>query len=255
MAVTRQRILDFHARLGPGPAAARRLLDVMDAHHIDRALVSSSGVLAPDLIARQAILGGEYEGDADNAALLASCAASGGRLTPFFFGNPHRTSDVYRDQAPLFRGLELSPTVHGVALTDRRNLDLVAVAEEFGHPVYVVALGRPGVSPADLVELARKFPRVHFVLGHCGFTAIDLYALSLVAPQENIVAETSGCYHFVVRVALDRLGEDRVVFGTEFPLQHPSVEFAKFAALDLPPATWDKVAWRTAHRILDEEEQ
>lgn len=254
MTVDRQRILDFHARITFGPDGVRRLLDVMDTHHIGRALVSAGGVLEPDRVARQAIEGGEFDGDADNDAVLAGCATSGGRLTPFFFGNPHRPPEVYRDRAPSFRGLELSPTVHGIPLTDQRNLDLVAVAEEHGHPVYVVALGRPGVGAADLVKLAQKFPEVHFVLGHCGFTAIDLYALNLVAPQENILAETSGCYYFVVRVALERLGEDRLLFGTEFPLQHPSVELAKFDALGLAPQTWAKVAWRNAVRILGEEE-
>lgn len=249
--MTIQPILDFHARLAAGPAPAGRLLAMMDRCGIDRAVVSGGGVMDPDRLSRQAVLGGEFDGDADNATVLAACAASGGRLLPFYFGNPHRDSDAYRAEAARFRGLELSPAVHGVALTDRRTMDLVAVAEEFGHPVYVVCLGRPGVAAPDLVELATKFPAVTFVLGHCGFTAIDLYALSVVAPQSNVVAETSGCYQFVVRAALDRLGVDRVVFGTEFPLQHPAVELAKYDALALPPVTWAKVAWGNARRILD----
>jgi len=253
--VTRQPVLDFHARITGGPAPAGRLLAMMDRCGIDRAVVSAGGVLDPDQLSRQAVQGGEFDGDADNAVVLAACAASGGRLTPFYFANPHRDSDVYRGDAERFRGLELSPAVHGIALTDRRTMDLVAVAEEFGHPVYVVCLGRPGVAATDLVELATKFPTVTFVLGHCGFTAIDLYALSVVASQSNVVAETSGCYQFVVRAALDRLGVDRVLFGTEFPLQHPAVELAKCQALALPPSAWAQVAWGNAHRILDEEER
>lgn len=253
--MTKQRILDFHARMAAGPAPVSRLLALMDRCGIDRAVVSAGGILDPDRLSRQAVQGGEFHGDADNGAVSAACAASGGRLTPFYFANPHRDSDVYRRDAARFRGLELSPAVHGLPLTDRRTMDLVAVAEEFGHPVYVVCLGRPGVTAIDLVELATKFPAVTFVLGHCGFTAIDLYALSVVAPQSNVVAETSGCYQFVVRAALDRLGPDRVLFGTEFPLQHPAVELAKYKALALDPSTWAKVAWGNAQRILNEEER
>jgi len=69
----------------------------------------------------------------------------------------------------------------------------------------------------------------------------------------NIVAETSGCLTVVARLAIERLGPDRVLFGTEYPLQHPSVELAKFAALDLSPEVWHRIAWRNAHRLLGEE--
>lgn len=253
--MTRQPILDFHARLGTEPESTGQLLAMMDDHHIDRAAVSAGSVLDPDRIARQAIAGGEFSGSADNEAVLEACTAVGERLIPFYFGNPHDDVAGYRSRGALFGGLELSPAVHGISLTDRRNLDLVAVAGELGHPVYVVALGRPGVGAADLVALAKGFPDVDIVLGHCGFIGIDLHALTLVAPQPNIVVETSGCYFFVVRVALDRLGPDRVLFGTDYPAQHPSVELAKYAALDLAPQTFAKVAWRNAVRILGEEEQ
>ncbi|MFD8202061.1 amidohydrolase family protein, partial [Streptomyces sp. NPDC059701] len=47
----------------------------------------------------------------------------------------------------------------------------------------------------------------------------------------------------------------RVVFGSEYPLQHPAVELAKFQALRLPPGQWRQVAWDNAHRLLGEEKQ
>jgi predicted TIM-barrel fold metal-dependent hydrolase len=41
-----------------------------------------------------------------------------------------------------------------------------------------------------------------------------------------------------------------VLFGSEYPLQHPSIELAKFAALNLTPERWRKVAWHNAQRLL-----
>jgi predicted TIM-barrel fold metal-dependent hydrolase len=46
-----------------------------------------------------------------------------------------------------------------------------------------------------------------------------------------------------------------VVFGSEYPLQHPAVELAKFQALRLPPAQWRQVAWDNAHRLLGDEKR
>ncbi|RKR90383.1 hypothetical protein BDK92_4755 [Micromonospora pisi] len=247
------RFFDFHARLGPAPGAVDRLLAAMDSAGIERAAVSAGGVLDLDQLSRQIVQGGHVETDADNRAVLAACQGSAGRLLPFFFGNPHRDPDDYRRHAAGYRGLEISPAVHGVPLTDRRTTALVEVAAEYGHPVYLVTLGRYGVRAPDLRTLAEKFPEVTFVLGHCGFIGIDTDAIARVAPNDNVVVETSGAFMLTVRIALDRLGADRVLFGTEHPLQHPEVELAKLRALDLDQDSMEKVAWRNAYRLLGEE--
>ena len=244
--------MDFHARLPGRPGAPGRLLATMDEHGIDRAIVTSAGVIDPDLISRQVICGGYVDADADNGALLAACEESEGRLVPFFFANPHRGPEQYGSQAAKFRGLEISPAVHGIGLTDPRTLGLVAIAAEFGHPVYVVCLGRDGVGVTDLAELACVFPGITFVLGHCGFVGIDLYALNVIQPEHNIAAETSGCYTGVAAAAVERLGADRVLFGTDYPMQHPSVELAKLHALGLAAGTRDKITWHNAHRLIGE---
>jgi predicted TIM-barrel fold metal-dependent hydrolase len=252
-AAGRQPVFDFSARLGPDPEAPGRLLSTMDRWCIDRAVVSAGGMIGLDELSRQVLEGGHVEVDADNDAVLAGCERSEGRLVPFFFANPHRDPGEYRRQAARFRGLEISPAVHGVTLVDRRTHALVEVAGEARHSVYVVCLLRPECGAADLVALARTYPEITFVLGHCGFTNIDVHWINLIAPQANVVIETSGGYSGVVGIALARLGADRVLFGTEYPLQHPSVELAKFQALELSPECWAKVAWDNARRLLGED--
>jgi predicted TIM-barrel fold metal-dependent hydrolase len=246
-------IFDFHARLTPHPGAARRLLSTMDSCGIARAAVAAGGVVDLERLSAQITDGGHTEAGADNAGVLDACAASRGRLVPFHFANPYHGLEVYRRHATRYRGLELSPAVHGVGFDDPRTLALVAVAAQAGHPVYAVCLARPGMGTVDLVRLAGRFPTVTFVFGHCGSIGIDVHAVALIAPMPNIVAETSGCFTVVVRTALDRLGPQRVLFGTEYPLQHPSVELAKFGALDLDHESWRLVAWRNAHRLLGED--
>jgi uncharacterized protein len=246
-------VFDFHVRLAPRPGAGERLLSMMDDCGLTRAVVCAGGTIELDRLSRQLIEGGHVETDADNDAVLDACADTDGRLVPFFFANPHRPAEAYRKRAGEFRGLEISPAVHGVGLTELGVADLVAVAAEFGHPVYVVCLDRPGARVTDLVALARRFPHVRFVLGHSGIGNIDLYALTLIGPEPNIALETSGGYSCVAEAAVRRLGANRVVFGSEHPLQHPAVELAKFEVLRLPPEQWRQIAWDNAHRLLREE--
>lgn len=248
-------VFDFHVRLAPQADALHRLFGALDANGITRAAVAAGGVLDLDRLSAQLVTGGHVETTADNGAVLAACAGSGGRLVPFYFANPYTGERPYRSQAHLFRGLELSPAVYGVGFPDPRCVALVQIAAEHGHPVYTVCTGQPGARTADLAGLARRFPGVPFVSGHCGFIGIDTNGINEIAGQPNIYAETSGCLSVTARVAIERLGADRVLFGTEYPLQDPAVELAKYAALGLDPQAWAKVAWRNAHRLLAEELQ
>jgi predicted TIM-barrel fold metal-dependent hydrolase len=243
-------VFDFHARLVPRPGALEQLLDVHDRCGIGAGAVSAGGCIDLSRLSRQLVHGGHVTTDPDNDAVLHACATSSRRLLPFYFANPHRDPENYRQRAAQFVGVEISPAVHGIPLDDPRTRALIAVAEAADHPVYVVCLSRPGCEVADLVALADRFPRVTFVLGHSGIGNIDYYAVELVAPVPNIHFETSGGYTSVVRAAVDQLGPDRVLFGSEHPLQHPDVELAKFRALSLSAADWRRIAWENAHRLL-----
>ncbi|MDT0344059.1 amidohydrolase family protein [Streptomyces litchfieldiae] len=250
MTGVRPRVFDFHVRLAPVPAAPARLLELMDACGIDRAVVCAGGTMPLARLSRFLVEGGHIETDADNDAVLIACSESGGRLVPFFFANPHRPPEIYRDRAAEFRGVEISPAVHGVPLDDPRTARLAEVACEAGHSVYTVCLDRPGSRVADLVALAAAHPEVTFVLGHAGIGNIDLYAIELIARRENILLETSGGYTCVARAAVEQLGGDRVLFGSEAPIQHPDVELTKLRHAGIGDDDWQKIAWRNACRLL-----
>jgi predicted TIM-barrel fold metal-dependent hydrolase len=247
----RNGVFDFHARLVPG--GGRALLTVMDEAGIDRAAVSAGGLIGLDELSTRITSGGRSEAAADNAAVAGECDRSRGRLVPFYFADPRRDVDAYRKEAEAFRGLEISPAVHGFRLDEQAVAELVTIAAAARHPVYVVTTGRPGCRPVDLARLASEFPRATFVWGHCGHTGLEIAGLAALAPAPNVVAELSGCLTVTARIAIERFGAGRVVFGTEYPLQHPAVELVKCAALGLGPADRERLLWTTACRLLGED--
>ncbi|MET0491975.1 MAG: amidohydrolase family protein [Actinoplanes sp.] len=248
-------VFDFHARLAPVPGAVERLLATLDASGIERAALCAGGTIDLHQLSRQLVQGGHVTTDPDNDAVLTACRGSGGRLVPFYFANPHRPAQEYEKRAADFHGLEVSPAVHGVPIADPRTSDLVEVAAAVGHPVYIVCLIREGSGVRDLAALASRFPGTTFVLGHSGTGNIDFDAIDVIAPVPNIMVETSGGYSSVLAEALRRLGAERLLFGSEFPLQHPDVELAKFRAVGLTPQQWARIAWHNAHRVLNLEER
>lgn len=243
-------IIDFHARLAPSADAPGRLIAALDTAGIDSAVVCAGGMIGLERLAAQITLGGRAAVTAGNDRVRDVCARSSGRLVPFFFADPFTEVTAYERRAPQFRGLEISPAVHGFRLDEPEVADLIAVATAHSHPVYVVTLGREGTRPADLAALARRHPAATFVWGHCGHTGLEIDGLSALEPVANVLAETSGCFTVTARLAIERLGSSRVLFGTEFPLQDPGVELAKYAALGLSPEALDDVLWRNARRIL-----
>jgi predicted TIM-barrel fold metal-dependent hydrolase len=240
-------IFDFHARRHPA------LLATLDAAGIGRAAVSAGGLISLDRLSVQINDGGRAEVCAANDDVYEQCARSGGRLLPFYFADPVRDVAAYRKRALDFRGLEISPAVHGFRLDDPAVHDLLGVAEENGHPVYVVTTARQGARPADLARLARDHPGATVVWGHCGHTGLEFAGLTEIAPVPTVLAEISGCLTVTARAAVDRLGASRVLFGTEFPLQDPRVELAKVAALGLNRADRHAVLGANALRILNED--
>jgi predicted TIM-barrel fold metal-dependent hydrolase len=245
-----QPIFDVHARLVAGADMLDQLLSAMDQVGIERTAVAAGGVIPLVQLSRHIVEGGWSDAAADNDGVLRACTRSGGRLVPIFFASPHRPPDHYLSRAGEFHALELAPAVSGVPLTDERSVALVAAAAEAAHAVYVHCLIRQGFTVRDLVTLATSWPEVTFILAHGGIGHIDLFGVELIEPRSNIMLETSGGYTRVVQFALERLGPGRVVFGTEFPIQHPSVELAKYRALALDPAVWRQVAWENACRVL-----
>lgn len=224
---------DGHAHLQPNPESKARLLAAMDAHDIHRAAVVAGGVVSPYQLARNMMSGDGCDIDVKNEELRELCSSSAGRLLPFFFANPHRGDAPYLAAGKDFCGLKLGPAVHGVALTDPRTFSLIEVAASFQHPVYLHCLARPGFDVAALVSLAASFPKVSFILGHAGIGNCDFHAIGLIEPHRNTFFETSGGFGAVIEEACRRLGCRRVIFGTEYPLQFPSVELEKIRCLTL----------------------
>lgn len=233
--------MDAHAHLRLGPGEVERLLAMMDRCGIESTVVIAGGTITPELLSIHYTRGGTLDVDVDNAGVLAACQRSHGRLLPFYFANPLRGAAPYIEAAADFHGLKLAPIVHGVPFSDPRVRDLVAAAAEFQHPTYLHCLPHAGFGVSDVIDLAKAIPDAQIILGHGGLGHADFHGISLIAKQPNIYFETSGSFSASTRFAWQTLGADRVLFGSEYPLQDPRVELTKMEALELPADDYRRI--------------
>ena len=64
-------------------------------------------------------------------------------------------------------------------------------------------------------------------MGHGNIIYINA-AIDVAARNPNVYLETSGMpMHSKIREAVERVGSDRVLYGSDTPFHHPSVELAK----------------------------
>ena len=122
-----------------------------------------------------------------------------------------------------FRGIKLWVSVN----CRSRKLDPVLTkAAELGVPVLQHAsyntLGPAAPhesTPADVADLAGRFPAVPLIMAHLGHTRVQ--GLIAIAPHRNVLVDTSGSQpaRGMLEEAVRRLGAGRVVFGTDLPIR------------------------------------
>jgi uncharacterized protein (TIGR03086 family) len=130
--------------------------------------------------------------------------------------------EVRRRLADGAVGLKLHPTYDDYP-ADAPGLDpVLAVAAEVGVPVTVHTA--PGPSDPDLVRrLAERFPQVPFVLYHTflGHPEGRRRAARHAQRLPNLHLETSWCRSEEVRLLIDEVGADRVLFGSDAATDGP----------------------------------
>ena len=78
-------------------------------------------------------------------------------------------------------------------------------------------------------------------MGHGNVVYIN-GSIEVALRDPNVYLETSGMpMHTKIREAYERVGETRVLFGTDVPFHHPVVEIAKVRVSGLPPEAVDRV--------------
>src|SRR5260370_6525795 len=74
----------------------------------------------------------------------------------------------------------------------------------------------PYSQPFQVMEQARRFPAVPFVIGHFGkIMFLDAVRSAELCP--NVYLETSGAQVADLQFALEHIGADRILFGTDLP--------------------------------------
>ncbi len=169
----------------------------------------------------------------DNALTAETVEGVAGAYA-MYWANP-READCAREAAeylehPRFLGIKMhplldsyhpnDPIVHPIAeLAIERDMPMLI---HTGHPIFTL--------PWSVEELIAEFPEAKVILGHMGHGNIVYInaAIDVAARHQNVWLETSGMpMHTKIKAGVDRVGETRVLYGSDAPFHDPGVEMRK----------------------------
>jgi uncharacterized protein len=208
----------------------------------------------------------------------ATAKESGGRLRPVTTVDPTAGDEAVRaalglwDREPDLAGIKLYPGYQAFYPHDRRLEPVYEYAHRRGLPVLfhqgdtLDGLGLVKFSrPLEVDEVAGRYRDVRFVLCHLGNPWVN-EAAEIVYKNENVYADTSGLLahpsapYFdrmvvqarqVVYGAIITIGRpDRILYGSDWPLEELRVAIDLVDGLDLPGADREALLGGNARRLF-----
>lgn len=193
---------------------------LLDEHGFDMALVMPSVAMFPD----NASMGAAIRGSSRllGFAMVNPCVEDGG------------VAELERAVGEWdAKGLKLVPLRHGYEADGSVPNRVMACAERLGLPVSVHS-GAHYCLPWQIGALAARFPAVPVIMDHMGWRYYVEGALDVALSTPNIYLETAMVsMPGYIRLAVDKVGADRVIYGSDYPTGHPAsmLEVIKAAKL------------------------
>ena len=181
-----------------------------------------------------------------------------GRFIPLVYLNPLEGADICREKVETyvdgkgFRGIKMNPLRHAFVADDTAVDPVMEMARSRHLPVFIHSGHPPYSLPWSIALLAERFPEVKTVMIHMGHghgVYIDA-ALKMAKRFPNIYLEMSGMPMGVkIRQAYEEVGHDRIMFGTDYPFHHPSVEIQKVLTCGLDEAAMQDVFYNICDHL------
>lgn len=122
--------------------------------------------------------------------------------------------------------------------------------QKYGKHVQMHVGTAPLSTPYIWAEWAKKFPKIDFVFTHTGYYEFGFSTIEAVKNLPNVWVETSGQMDVqVLQKAVEVLGSERVVFGTDWPYKPVNLEVEKFEELGFSIPQLENIFYKNAEYL------
>lgn len=259
-------IIDAHNHVGPEIAEweltyvnyqpPEVLIKKMDANKIDMAVIFTGAGNTLKGIS----LGNDYIYNASGQYQR--------RLIPFMTLNPRFREKAIQEisrcvKKELFKGIKIDIDVFSCPANSDAMAMIFESAEEYSLPVGVHSSHSDYSHPLIIADIANDFPNVDVIMQHmagCTSAAVELQSIKAAKKNKNILLDTSFSTPYAIKKAIDTIGVQRILFGSDTMIQYqmqyekPKYEmYLKMQAvkvLNLPSEQEEKILGGNAARLF-----
>ena len=257
-------VIDAHCHLmatarwpyqgGADKLSAKPLVDKMNASGVDVGISMGSGGNTLEWLR------------ASNDFNLQASKDFPGRIVPMIYFDPRYEEDGIEEidrcmQKGGFKGIKVG---HEGAEA-RYMLPMMEKAQHYGIPVSIHSDHSVRSHPYLIADLANSFPKVTVVCLHMGLrtaAATELLGINAAEKNPNLWLETCFSHPYPIRMAVKRLGADRIMYGSdssndgfasgdghERPEYEMMIQMDMVRCLNLPKEQEDKIMGLNAARL------
>lgn len=259
------KIIDAHGHIYPDKLAAKATGSIGDFYSIPMAHTGSSSEIIKSgaaagiklqLVCSTATSPAQVE--RVNSFIARECAEN-----PSFigFGTMHPGySDCERELGRMktlgLRGVKLHNDFQQFYIDDPDAEDMYKAIADAKLPVlFHIGDDRYDYSePERLSRLMRRVPELNAIAAHFGGYRRWERAAESLRGLDNVYFDTSSSLEFIppedAAGFIDRLGEDRFFFGTDFPMWDHREELERFMKIPLTGKQREKILWQNFERVF-----
>lgn len=241
-------IVDFHTHVDSVPAlgwemAPEEILGGMDRAGVDVSVVTS--IMDAPVLSEEGLDRMHGVIAAANGRLRAMA-----RIHPWAPGAPELLR--YAVEKLGFVGLKLHPVSTIASPGGEPTLELIREADRLGVPTLFHCGDDNLTTPFEIELAARAVPGAVIVLGHSGAFWHGADAITVARRNPNVVLETACIpYPDLLRAAVDAVGADRMIFGSDAPGAAVELELLKVRLLGLADRDLENVLGGNALRLME----
>lgn len=152
-----------------------------------------------------------------------------------------------------FKGIKMHPLLDAYLPDQEIVRPIMDQARKYQIPVLFHCGHPPWSLPWHFGNLADTYPDVTIILGHMGHGHIVYInaAIEVAEKHENILLETSAMpMQSKIKEAVAKVGDDKVMYGSDMPFGHPAFEIKKVEVAGLTKKQLNLVLEENARKIF-----
>lgn len=171
---------------------------------------------------------------------------------------PEAFLEIHRTLGDMkMNGVKFMSWKHGYAVENCPSLGpVIDEIGKYGVHIQIHGGASPLCTPFVWIEHAKRRPDMRFVFTHVCGREFGYSCIEAIRDLDNFWVETSANMEIdILRKAVEVLGPERILFGTDWPYKPTNIEIEKLYHLGLNESELELVFYRNAEKLWKRKEQ